>query len=71
MLNNQRGSIVTKLILFFFVSAIVYGVSYSFISKMLPADAATMTSTIFALIAFTLMFVLDLITSRGDKKRKK
>lgn len=71
MNNNQHGSIVTKIALFFLVSVIIYGASYSFVSKAIPADAAVLTSTIFALIAFTLMFILDLIANKDDKKKKK
>jgi hypothetical protein len=71
MFNNQRGSIVSKLALFFIVSTIVYSLSYNLASQSIPEPSAIVASTIFALIAFTLMFIIDLIASRGDKKRKK
>lgn len=71
MFNNQRGSIVAKLALYFLVAAVVYGIVYSFVSISTPGEPAILTSTIFAVMAFTVLIILDLIANIGSKKKKK
>lgn len=71
MLKNEDGNVLTKFLLFFLFSALVYSFTTSFTNTILPKEASQMVGAFFGLITFCGCVVFNWILEKTGRKGKR